>query len=150
MAVRGGGKRIRAELSGNDPAAFLEAVVDALRLAAAPPAQQIEALPDFVHVPDEVALLYDDAFRLVPQIREAELIDDDTVQALADLDRLFEEMSTEADRDRLWTLHAMSADERWEKSRQLAGTALATLGRPVAPPRLKGITWVPGGPVGSA
>lgn len=60
-----------------DPQWFLEMLVDSLRLAALPADQQVAALPDFVHVPDEVALLYDDAWRLVPQIREAGLLTDD-------------------------------------------------------------------------
>ena len=145
-----GGRTGFEGMSGNNPTAFLEAVVDALRLAASPPAEQIEALPDFVHVPDEVALLYDDAFGLVPQIREAELIDDDQVQVLAELDRLFEEMSAAADRDQLWTTEAMSGDVRWERSRQLAARALRELGRPASSPRLEGIKWIRGGPAGSA
>jgi hypothetical protein len=133
--------------SGSEsPAAFLEGLVDALRLAAIPAAEQVKTLPDFVHVPDEVALLYDDAFRLVPQIREAELIEDDQVEVLAELDQLFEEMFAAADQDQLWTVEAMSVDERWKRSRQIATNALAALGRSVGPPRLEGITWVPGGP----
>ncbi len=130
--------------SPSDAAISLKALVDALRLAASPPAQQIEALPDFVHVPDEVALVYDDAFIRVPQIREADLIDDDQVQALAELDQLFDEMSDATDTDQLWTIEAMSTDERWLRSRQLAAKALARLGRPVGRPRLDGITWVQG------
>jgi hypothetical protein len=146
-SVSGGSKWTRARATdGPDPAAFLEGVVDALRLVAIPPAEQIAALPDFVHVPDEIVLLYDDAFKLVPQIREAGLIDEDQVEVLAELDRLFNDMSVAADKDHLWTVEAMSADERWETSRQIAANALAALCRSVSPPRFEGITWIPGDP----
>ena len=129
----------------SDPAAQLEGLVDALRLAAVPSEKQLEALPDFVHVSDEIALLYDDAFRLAAQIQEAGLIDADQVEALAELDRCFEEMLGAVDKDRLWTVEAMGVDERWERSREIAANALAALGRSVSPPRLEGITWVRGG-----
>lgn len=59
-------KWARAEPREPDPHALLERVVDALRLAALPAEDQFAALPDFVHVPDEVALLYEDAWVLVP------------------------------------------------------------------------------------
>jgi hypothetical protein len=98
-------------------------------------------LPDFVHVPDEVTLLYDDAFRLVPQIREAGLLTDEQYETLARLDRHHEEMSNAADKESLWTVEAMRSDERWEKSRRLAAEALAALGRESGTPRFDGTTW---------
>jgi hypothetical protein len=54
-------------------------------------------------------------------------------------------MSAAADKDRLWTVEAMRADERWQRGRQIAANALAALDRSVGPPRLEGITWIPGG-----
>jgi hypothetical protein len=125
-----------------DPQWCLEQVVDSLRLAALPAEEQIAALPDFVHVPDEVALLYNDAFRLVPQIREAGLITDEQQGSLVRLNRHYERMSNATDKDSLWTVEAMQSDERWEKSRRLAAEALAALGRDAGTPRFEGTTWV--------
>jgi hypothetical protein len=138
-------KWARAEPPEPDPHAFLERVVDALRLAALPAEDQVAALPDFVHVPDEVALLYEDAWVLVPQIREAGLLTDDEHAALARLDRHYGEMSDAPDKDSLWTLEAMKHDDRWTKSRQLAVDALAALGRTPGRPEFPGITWIPAG-----
>jgi hypothetical protein len=125
-----------------DPEQFLEMLVDALRLAALPADQQMAVLPDFVHVLDEIALQYDDAWRLVPQIRQAGLLSDEQHEALARLDRHLEEMSNAADKDSLWTIETMEGDERWETFRRLAGQALAALGREPGRPSLEGTTWV--------
>jgi hypothetical protein len=135
----------RAEPPEPDPRAFLERVVDALRLAALSADDQVAALPDFVHVPDEVALLYEDAWVLVPQIREAGLLTDDEYGALERLDRHYDDMSSAPDKDWLWTLEAMKRDDRWTKSRQLAVDALATLGRRPGRPEFPRTTWIPAG-----
>jgi len=118
----------------HDPKQLLEMVVDALRLVSLPADEQVAVLTDFVHVPDEVALLYDDAWRLVPQIREAGLITDEQYEVLARLDRHHEEMSKAPKEDSLWTIQAMREDKRWEEGRRLAVEALATLGRELGRP----------------
>lgn len=138
----GGG---RGEPPESDPQTFLDVVVvDALRLAALPAEQQIAFLPDFVHVPDEVALLYDDAWVRVPWVRDAGLLTDDQYEALARLDRHYEQMTNAAEKDWLWTVEAMQGDDRWTTSRQLATDALAALGRQPAPPQFPGTAWVRG------
>jgi len=63
-------------------------IVNALRLAALPAQKQVAALPEFVHVPDEVALIYDDGFGLVPQLQEANAITPSQAGALRELDQL--------------------------------------------------------------
>jgi hypothetical protein len=125
-----------------DPQWCLQQVVDSLRLAALPAEEQIAALPDFVHVPAEVALLYDDAFRLVPQIRDAGLITNEQQESLVRINRLHGDMGTATDKDWLWTVDAMRSDERWARSRRLAVEALAALGREAGTPRFEGTTWV--------
>ena len=133
---------VEPEPSEPDPQWCLQQVVDSLRLAALPAEEQIAALPDFVDVPAEVALLYDDAFRLVPQIREAGLITDEQEESLVRLDRLHRDMGIATDKDWLWTVDAMRSDERWARSRRLAAEALAALGREAGTPRFEGTTWV--------
>jgi hypothetical protein len=135
-------KQAPAEPPEPDPQWCLEQVVDSLRLAALPAEQQIAVLPDFVHVPQEVSLLYDDALMLVPWIREAGLITDEQEEALARLRRLHIEMAAAIDNDLLWTVEAMRSDERWEQGRGLATEALAALGRDLGRPSLGDTTWV--------
>jgi hypothetical protein len=136
---------MRTEPPAPDPAAFLEMVVDALRLVALPADEQIAALPDFVDVPTEVLQRYEDAWVLVPQIREAGLLSDEQHEALARLDRHHTKLSEVDEADALWTAEGMRNDERWVKSRQLARDALERLGRPPGKPAFRGVTWIPAG-----
>jgi hypothetical protein len=132
----------RSKPAEPDPRLLLEMVVEALRLSALPSHQQAAVLPDFVHVPDEVALLYEDAWLRVPVLREANLLDDAQYESLARLDQQYEEMSDAADKDWVWTVDAMERDERWARSRQLAKEALAALGHAEGLPQFPGVTWV--------
>jgi hypothetical protein len=137
-------ERRRAKAAAERAASFLEMLVDALRLAALSPNEQIAALPDFVDVPFEIAQTYNDAWVLAPQIREAGLLTADQYASLERIDRLFEEMS-DASLEDLWTIEAVRKDPLWERSRELATEALSSLGRSTGRPRFEGITWIPAG-----
>jgi hypothetical protein len=119
-------------------------LVDALRLVALPPNEQVAVLPDFVDVPYEIAQTYDDAWVLTPQISEAGLLDEDQCASLARIDRLFGEMR-EHPLDDLWTVEAVRTDPLWQRGRELATEALSSLGRSPGRPSFDGITWVPAG-----
>jgi hypothetical protein len=127
----------------SDPRVGLERLVDALRLAALPAEQQVAVLPDFVYAPDEVIDSFGDAWVQVPWLREAGMIDDRQHEALARLDRHYEEMVEATDREPLLTLAGME-DARWATSRQLAAEALAAFGRTPGRPHFSGVTWVRG------
>jgi hypothetical protein len=127
-----------------DPDALRALIVNALRLAALSAEDQAAALPEFVHVPDEVALIYDDAYVVVPQLCEAGVITDNQAEALSELDRQFTEMSDAHDRATLWTREAMRVDKRWSEARRLATQALSLLGAAPGPPDFSGITFVQG------
>jgi hypothetical protein len=121
-----------------------EVIVNALRLTALPAEKQVVALPDFVHVPDEVALVYGDAFLFVPRLREGDLITQTQADALYELDRHFADMTTAPDREAVWTVSAMQTDERWAEARRLAADALNLLGASLGPPDIDGTTWIRG------
>ena len=103
-------------------------LLEALRLAAASPDEQMSALPGFVVIYDEIAQSYYDAFQHASRLRESRRLNDLQFAALAALDQLYEEMTTAPDRERLWSLEAMKHDDRWKKSRELAKQALSLLG----------------------
>jgi hypothetical protein len=127
-----------------DPDAVLAMIVNALGLASLSTEDQVAAHPEFVHVPDEVALIFDDAYVLVPQLRAADAITDAQAEALGQIDRQFSEMSTAPDRASLWTLDAMRGNSRWEETRRLATSALKLLGAPPGLPEFSGTSWVKG------
>ena len=49
-------------------------LVQNLKLIALPAEKQIQVLPDFVLVPDEIALGFDDVYLMVPQIKQNSMV----------------------------------------------------------------------------
>jgi hypothetical protein len=101
-------------------------LVDAVRLVALPAERQAIELTG-THVPDEVALVYDDSYVLVPQLTAAGLVSATQSAALDELDRHFSAMTNAFDKDEVWSLEAMRTDERWHEARRLAAEALRLL-----------------------
>ena len=57
-----------------DEKLFFEMLIEALRLVASEAEIQIEVLPEWVHIPDEVALTFDECYVLFDQVVEAGLV----------------------------------------------------------------------------
>ena len=57
-----------------DEKLFFEMLIEALRLVASEAEIQIEVLPEWVHIPDEVALTFDEFYVLFDQVVEAGLL----------------------------------------------------------------------------
>jgi hypothetical protein len=114
-----------------------EEMIEVLKLMASTAAQQQAALPDFVVVADEIALLFDDELRLV---------DLDACQPagraeLQSIDRRTNEMSNTVD---LWTIDALRTATEWEVLRASARRLLERLGVALGPPDLYWVTYVRG------
>lgn len=112
-------------------------LVQCLKLIALPAEKQIQMLPDFVWVPDEIALGFDDVYLMIPQIDK--LISDHGLTLLKELDQLFEEMSEEP---LFWSLEYFESGDLWKKVRLLARSILEDLREPVDMPNLEYIEWV--------
>lgn len=112
-------------------------LVQCLKLIALPAEKQIQVLPDFVLVPDEIALGFDDVYLMIPQIDG--LISDHGLILLKELDQLFEEMSEEP---LFWSLEYFESGDLWKKVRLLARSILEDLREPVDMPNLEYIEWV--------
>jgi len=124
---------------------FLYMMIQALRLLAADFENQIKALPDYVCIPDEVALTFGDAFLLLDQIREANLVSEQQSAAIEEIDDYLDVIQSKTDTDNPWTLEAMKTSCDWQHLRVLARKALVLLGEsPDAKPDLGYITYVPG------
>jgi hypothetical protein len=119
--------------------------VEALRLVAAPAAEQQAALPPFVVVADEIALTYHDAFLLANQVAAAGLVTAQDLARLAELDAHFDALTARRD-PTLWTTDALRTALAWEEARRLAATLLAALGERRAPPDLSWTTYVRSAP----
>ncbi len=119
-------------------------MVDALRLLALPAGEQLTALPSFVEVPDELALAFDEAYRLTTGDEPAWTPNPEQLHALRDIDTVLEEMSRppagllawtpESLAVSAWTVEALHTDHRWALVRSRAQRALRLLGaRPGRP-----------------
>jgi hypothetical protein len=106
-------------------------LVQALRRLALPANQQA-TLTWRGHVPDELALDFEQAWGLVPQLVERGWISAEQLAALARVDQVLTAMSDRdaPDRAALWTLDGLGADARWARARVLAAQALEVLMHP--------------------
>jgi len=118
-----------------------EMLVDSLRLAAASAKEQVEALPEFVSVTDEVGTTFGNAYLFVPQLVEVGRVSTRAAIALKRLDDFFEAMPKDG---------SIAPDETlrnhpfWAEARRLAAEALEALGEEKRPPNLEGVAYVPG------
>lgn len=114
-------------------------LVDALRLVAASPEEQVSSLPDFVCKTDEVVLTFGDAYLLVAQLQRAGFVSSDAAVGLKRLDAHLEAMPTDKS---LAEAESLGTHAFWEQARTLAGEVLQLLGEEKRPPDLSGTTWV--------
>ena len=115
--------------------------MQAVQLLAADYEAQVAALPAYVAVPDELALIYHDAYLLVSQMADAGRLTEKHMAKLRELDEELEAMSGAENADR-WTLDALRSDPWWERIRSLAGDALRSLNVPRQRPSLGHIAYV--------
>ena len=84
----------------------------------------LEAIGDSQAV-DELALDYDDNFRIVNEAEPQNELTQDELSALRSLDQHLDQMSGEANAKN-WTAEALRFADCWKKVRELAAIALAT------------------------
>lgn len=118
---------------------FSERLIQSLQLLAADSNTQIDAFPDYVHIPDELALTYHDCFLLTDQIAEVGLLNRAQVAKQREIDDVLSRMS---DTEELWTLGALRDSYDWMHVRRMATDALALLGRRKQQPQIDWIEYV--------
>ncbi|MFC9994093.1 hypothetical protein [Nocardia sp. NPDC127526] len=109
-------------MSPSGPSVIRYLLHDALVLLGADAAVQAAWLDKHSVSADEIALVFDDAFRLV-QDRD---IDKGITTTLREIDTLLGEMSGQEHAER-WTRAGLAVDEGWSRARQLAREALVEL-----------------------
>ena len=114
-------------------------VVESLRLLAVPAIDQLDALPDFVVVTDEIVSTFGDAFLLVPQLERSGLIAAAGGAAIRKLDAWLDSMPTDGS---IADASTLASSEFWARTRTLAAQALGALGEVVRPPSLYQTTWL--------
>jgi hypothetical protein len=112
---------------------------ETLKLLALEAGQQRAVLPDYVVVPDELALTFDDAYQQVGELEKHGRLTAEQREPLDGIKRGFSD--TEAD-DHFWTLASLSSDPRWQEIRHQASQALHRLGIAAGWPTLDWISYV--------
>ncbi|MFJ9613791.1 hypothetical protein [Streptomyces noursei] len=107
-------------------------LVDALPVVAAVPPAQVAWLEKHDVPPDEIALGFDDAYRLVGRLVEEDRLSPGVLPEPRMIDEVCHEMTHDTERDR-WAKAALSTDMGWARARQLARVVLAAEGEAHAP-----------------
>lgn len=123
---------------------MIERLLITLRALAASPGEQLERFPDLVAKPDELALDFDDAYRLLQQCRQLELSAAQR-DAVAAVDHILDQMSG-PEHGVLWTEAAVGSAPEWERVRGAARAALRALGYAEGPISRSDGTAIPANP----
>lgn len=118
---------------------FFRQLVEALQLLSADYSTQVNALPKFVVVPDEIALIFHECVLLLDQISEGSSLKEEEVRQLLEIDDKLNKLSTEAD---FWRLESLRYHPEWDKIRMIAKDILRSIGVAQAKPDLDWITFV--------
>ncbi|MER7733636.1 hypothetical protein ABTX80_22350 [Streptomyces erythrochromogenes] len=107
-------------------------LIEAVAVVAADATAQLAWLQRYDVPPDEIALGFDDGFRLAGQLVEEGQLSPEVQPPLRTIDEIFNEMSRPEGPDR-WTREALSTDAGWARARQLAREVLTAEGEADAP-----------------
>ena len=110
-------------------------MIEVLKLMACSANEQQAALPDFVVVADEIALLFDDEIRLI----DTSVCPHDLRDGLRAID---ERLSTMSEAPSLWTVNALATSPEWQALRDTARRLLLSLGVEVSHPDLSWAAYV--------
>jgi hypothetical protein len=120
---------------------FWARLVDALQLLAADYGTQREAIPNFAHLPDELALIYSESLLCIEQHAD-ELVDFLSGSALQKLRELDDTLARMSGKPSLWTIDALTHSSEWQQVRERAREILRQLGVPLSPPKLDWISYI--------
>lgn len=116
-----------------------EKLVEVLLLVAANADDQIASFPEFVVVPDEVALALDD---ILSMYADGELEGDVGVIAAQGIRKLDEQFTALGGPGDFWSEPAMRSDPAWQSTRDQARSILATQAVALRSPRISWNTYV--------
>lgn len=118
-----------------------EMLIESIQLLAADYDIQIKVLPNFVHVTDEIALIFDDITPFFDTFFEDNLINMEIRGELDNLNRLLEQMSSKKE---LWNLTSLKVADEWQNIRSIAVRILKMFGKEKQVPNLFWLQFIPG------
>ena len=114
-------------------------LVESLKLIAISYDEQIEVLPDFVEIVDEIISTFCDSFLQMPQIIENDLL---SKKAIAEIIRCFNWIDLLSRQEQMLNKEALKSADSWEKARHFAKKALEEMKEKIVKPDLSHIDWV--------
>jgi hypothetical protein len=115
-------------------------LLQSLQLLAASYEQQLQAFPDFVHVPDEIALIFEDVCLFLDEIAHKGLITLFQKVTIEQLNKALDQMSEDKE---LWTLSSLQTSPQWENIRYMANGLLESLHESKHNPQLFWLHYFP-------
>lgn len=115
-----------------------KSLTESLRLLRSTYEEQQTYLPNFVMVRDETIAIFEDAFLLLPQIIEAELVDK---KSTASIVRCFNLMGMALRNNETSDLESFKNHKIWQRVRNLADQALDDMKESKGKPDLSHIAW---------
>ncbi|MCX5230904.1 hypothetical protein [Streptomyces sp. NBC_00233] len=107
-------------------------LIEAVVVVATPASDQVAWLDRYDVPPDEIALGFDDAFRLAGRLVDEGRLSREVLPSLQMIDEVFSEMAQVTDLDR-WTRAALTTDAGWGRARQLAREVLTAESEEMSP-----------------
>lgn len=111
-------------------------LTEAAQLLAVGPEGHAAALHNFVHVPDELRLVWADAYALAAQVRDAGLVSAEAARLAASVDDAVKAAPVLRDYDT--ALRAIAEAPEWATVRDRARELVRALGAEAEPPSLQG------------
>ncbi len=116
-----------------------KALIESLKLLASPYEKQASYLPGFTNIKDEVISTFADAFLLLPQLIENDLL---SRQAIAATIRCFNWMEMCERDNSISDTASFKQHENWQKVRLFAAKVLNAMNEDNGKPDLSHIEWV--------
>lgn len=125
-------------LINEDISISLTKLIEATRLVASDFSIQTSILPAYVHVPDEIALVFQDAYYCVNKLVEHGILNECQQTALGALNISFDRINS-------WTIASLREGDEWNYVRGLAKDVLKSFNETnTEMPNLFWIDYVPG------
>lgn len=112
-------------------------IIESLKLVASPAKEQINLFPDYVCIPDEIALTFDEIISYAKILVENNFITIDQYSLLEHLNHLFENFQ-KVD----WTIESMYNSKKWMQTRQEAIIILKKFGESYSNPDIFWINYI--------
>ncbi|MFF5784703.1 hypothetical protein ACFY8P_07025 [Streptomyces sp. NPDC012693] len=119
-------------MESHGPSARRRVLIEAVVVLAATAQDQADWLDTHEVAPDEIALGFDDAFRLAGRLAEDGQLSDGVLPLLRMIDEVFGEITQDSGVGR-WTRAALFTDPGWGRARQLAREVLTAEGEETSP-----------------